>query len=161
MTSILRTYYTWIVVKSPDITYNIAKMGLWAYAEISIGIIVSCLPVFPKFFNHIGPKVYATFSLGSSSTTLLRQKPPSDNTNKTNTSSGIRRPFTKRNGGNSVPETWNDSNHSKTELKGEYITLDEYDMQQPRTSNLDGLTSTLADGSPTRREELESVKGGV
>ena len=34
-------------------------MFFWAYAEISIGTIVSCLPVLPKFFRHFGPKVYS------------------------------------------------------------------------------------------------------
>ena len=32
-------------------------MGSWTYAETSIGICVSCLPVIPKFFQKIGPKL--------------------------------------------------------------------------------------------------------
>lgn len=31
--------------------------GLWSAAELSTGVIVSCLPVIPKFFQHVGPKV--------------------------------------------------------------------------------------------------------
>lgn len=159
VTSILRTYYTWKIVRSPDITYNMIIMGLWAYAEITIGIIVSCLPVFPKFFKHVGPKIYGTFSLGSLSGTLLRHKLRStQNTDKTNTSSGIRQPFPRRGGENSIPKTWNDSYHSKAELKGEYITLDEYDIHQSTSAAMNGLTPTLADGPATKREDLEIGK---
>ena len=32
-------------------------MGLWTYAELSIGIIISCLPVIPRFFQHFGPRL--------------------------------------------------------------------------------------------------------
>ena len=32
-------------------------MGLWTYAELSIGTCISCLPVIPKFFQKIGPKL--------------------------------------------------------------------------------------------------------
>ena len=159
ITSILRTYYTWKIINSPDITYNMIIMGLWAYAEITIGIVVSCLPVVPKFFKHIGPKIYATFSLGSMPGTLLRPKLRS--TDKTNTSSRIRQHFTKRSGGNRIPETWNDSYHSKVELKGEYITLDEYDMRQSKSSTMNGLTRTLADGSATRHEGLDNENCAV
>ena len=31
-------------------------MGFWTYAEMTIGLVVSCLPVMPRFFHHIGPK---------------------------------------------------------------------------------------------------------
>ena len=61
----LRTYYTWRFVHSPDISYNVVPMGMWNYAELSTGIIISCVPVIPKFFQHVGPKVLATFTLKS------------------------------------------------------------------------------------------------
>ena len=38
-------------------------MGLWADAELSIGIIISCLPVIPRFFQHIGPKLSTALTL--------------------------------------------------------------------------------------------------
>ncbi|KAK0511236.1 hypothetical protein JMJ35_005809 [Cladonia borealis] len=60
ITSILRTYYTWKIVTSPDITYHMAQMGLWTYAELATGVIISCLPVIPKFFQHVGGKISAT-----------------------------------------------------------------------------------------------------
>ena len=57
ITSVLRTYYTWKIVQSPDISYNMVQMGMWTNAELSTGIVISCLPVIPKFFQHIGPQL--------------------------------------------------------------------------------------------------------
>lgn len=59
ISSILRLYYTWKIVASPDVTYHMVQMGLWTYAELAIGVIISCLPVIPKFFQHVGPRVSA------------------------------------------------------------------------------------------------------
>lgn len=161
VTSIMRTYYTWKIVQSPDITYNLCIMGLWAYAEISIGIVVSCLPVLPKFFNHFGPTIYGSFSLRTWSVTLFRPKMRFiGNTDKTGTSSGFRGPCTKRSGGNSIPETWNDSNHS-SELKGAYINLDKYETQSPKSAGTNGITPTPVNGPATRREDLESGQCSV
>ena len=42
-------------------------MGMWTYAELSIGIVISCLPVIPKFFQHIGPKVSSALTIRSKS----------------------------------------------------------------------------------------------
>ena len=153
VTSILRTYYAWQIVKSPDVTYNMLFMGLWAYAEISIGIIVSCLPVFPKFLKHINLKV---FSVGSLSETGLRHKLPFiGNTDKTNASPGSGRPYGKPNGASNVPKMWNQSYQPESELKGAYITIND-DMQQTKSAATNGLTPTLAAGSATKREEIEN-----
>ena len=32
-------------------------MALWTWAELSIGIIVGCLPTLPRFSQHIGTKI--------------------------------------------------------------------------------------------------------
>ncbi|KAL9074823.1 MAG: hypothetical protein Q9161_001961 [Pseudevernia consocians] len=77
------------------------------------------------------------------------------NPEKTGTSSGLGRPFTKRSGKNSIPETWNDFNHS-SELKGAYINLDKYKTQSPKSAGTNGITPTPANGPATRREDLES-----
>ncbi len=37
-----------------------AQMGFWSYAELATGVIISCLPVIPKFFQHVGPRISAT-----------------------------------------------------------------------------------------------------
>ena len=60
VSSILRTYYTWKMATSPDITYHMVQMGLWTYAELATGVIISCLPVIPKFFQHVCPGISAS-----------------------------------------------------------------------------------------------------
>ncbi|KAL9613858.1 MAG: hypothetical protein Q9204_008868 [Flavoplaca sp. TL-2023a] len=45
-----------------DISYNVAWMGLWAYAEIGLGIIVICTLSLPKFIEVKGQKVLVFFS---------------------------------------------------------------------------------------------------
>ena len=43
-------------------------MGMWTYAELSTGIVISCLPVIPKFFQHVGPRLSSALNFGSKST---------------------------------------------------------------------------------------------
>ena len=62
VTSIIRTVYTWKFADSQDKTYWVCQMGLWTEAEIAIEIIVSCLPILPRFIQFIGPKIYGGFS---------------------------------------------------------------------------------------------------
>lgn len=40
-----------------DISYNVAWMGLWAYAEIGLGLIVICTLSLPKFIEVKGKKL--------------------------------------------------------------------------------------------------------
>lgn len=67
-----------------DISYNVAWMGLWAYAEIGLGIIVICTLSLPKFIEVKGKKVRIFLS-------------------------GITRPFSSRSGG-----SWDKLQRSKT-----------------------------------------------
>lgn len=60
--SIFRTYYSFEITRGPDITFNIIVMGMAALVELSIGVIVACLPVLPKFFQHWGPKISKSFT---------------------------------------------------------------------------------------------------
>ncbi|KAL9636600.1 MAG: hypothetical protein Q9204_002196 [Flavoplaca sp. TL-2023a] len=46
-------------------------MGLWTWAELTAGILVSCLPIAPRFFQHIGPKVYASFTANRLTSSLF------------------------------------------------------------------------------------------
>lgn len=68
ITSILRTYYTWKIVQSSDVSYHMVQMGMWTYAELSTGVVISCLPVIPRFFQHVGPKLSSALSLRYKST---------------------------------------------------------------------------------------------
>ena len=37
-------------------------MGVWTWAEMSIGILVCCLPVVPKFVSFVSPKIQTMLS---------------------------------------------------------------------------------------------------
>ena len=58
--SIMRTYYTFRIVQSPDVSYNTIVLGMWISAEVAAGMLVYCLPIMPKFFQHYGSKIYAS-----------------------------------------------------------------------------------------------------
>lgn len=60
--SILRSYYAFQLSRSPDKTYNIIIMGIWTYAEVAVGIIISSLPVLPRLIQYIGPRISSAFS---------------------------------------------------------------------------------------------------
>ncbi|MCJ1424380.1 hypothetical protein MMC29_002268 [Sticta canariensis] len=36
-----------------DVTYYVMKRALWGIAELACGILSGCLPVLPRFFNHL------------------------------------------------------------------------------------------------------------
>ena len=57
---------------------------MWTYAELSIGIFISCLPVIPKFFQNIGPK------LSSALTTLKLRSTTKDSASNGSASTAIR-----------------------------------------------------------------------
>lgn len=48
--------------KNADVSYNTAWQGLWAFAEISLGIIVTCTFSLPKFIEAKGTKLRGIFS---------------------------------------------------------------------------------------------------
>ncbi|CAL8582622.1 hypothetical protein XPA_008276 [Xanthoria parietina] len=65
VTSIVRLVYS--LQLDPDqgstaYQLNINKQGLWAFAEISMGIIVSCMPLVHKSFKHLLTKFPSTSS---------------------------------------------------------------------------------------------------
>ncbi len=126
-------------------------MGLWTWAEITTGIIVSCLPTTPKFFQHFGPKVYgafsSSFSLGSKSRSTGSKSGPRLIQEQTN---NFQRALGK------PPE--NDVYRNHNHRKDEYITLSELDMAPLRADTTSDWLYTRDDGVITRREELE--RGG-
>lgn len=58
LTSLARTYYTWRIVESLDKSYLFVPFGQWGGAELAAGIVLGCLPVFPRFFQHVGPNIH-------------------------------------------------------------------------------------------------------
>ncbi|KAF6241446.1 hypothetical protein HO173_000156 [Letharia columbiana] len=55
--SVLRLVYSSELIHVPSINpayqLDVDRIGLWAFAEIAIGIIVGCLPVLPRLFKHL------------------------------------------------------------------------------------------------------------
>lgn len=55
-------YVTRIGQKNADVSYNTAGEGLWAFAEVSFGIIVTCTLSLPKFIEAEGTRIRGVFS---------------------------------------------------------------------------------------------------
>ena len=117
VTSILRTYYTWKVDSQPDVSYNIVKMGLWTLAEVAAGVIVCCLPVLPRFFQDIGPKIHRAFSTNSK---------PSSNLDSENVQIIGRPSSPATTSPNSIPTSARDMRIQKAHVNGSFIELEEY-----------------------------------
>ena len=159
VTSILRTYYTWKVVKEPDISYNIIVMGLWTLAEIATGLIISCLPVLPRFLRHAGPKVYRAFSVGSKSSSSSGSA--SAERKLTSPTFGPRQMASR-------PKTLNDPRSHQAHVKGDYTELEEYNVvvskpeamhqlrPRPTTSNRD--VESRGFGFPARDTFYEDTR---
>ncbi|CAD6593760.1 MAG: hypothetical protein ASARMPRED_007916 [Alectoria sarmentosa] len=158
ITSILRTYYTWKIVQSPDITYNMVRMGMWTYAELSTGIVISCLPVIPKFFQHVGPKISSVFTMRSKYTKN------SGNESASGTPSGkiqpekFKLPSFKTSFSSVISNTEKDTDHelySQQSLpKGEYAMLHEETALPSRE-----LSQMPAARLATTRDDLERGYG--
>ena len=55
-------YVTRLGGPNADVSYNTAWQGLWAFAEISLGIVVTCTFSLPKFIEAKGSKLRGIFS---------------------------------------------------------------------------------------------------
>lgn len=75
--SVLRLVYqielTHVPPNTPIYQLDIDRIGLWAFAEIAIGIIIGCLPILPRFFTHFVSQTSISSSLSSASRTIFRR----------------------------------------------------------------------------------------
>lgn len=55
-------YVTRLGGENADVSYNTVWQGLWAFAEISLGIVVTCTFTLPKFIEAKGAKLRAVIS---------------------------------------------------------------------------------------------------
>lgn len=155
VTSIVRTYYSFQVPKSSDRTYNLELMGLWSWAELTIGIIVGCLPVLPKFIRHICSKVSRNFSstskdgVSAAHGLINSNEPP-----KANAFTKIQRPFTNH-VGSSISKSSTDTYSPQARLHGEYLTSDNYDSLSLSAITTHKPTHPLSVVIATRRDDLE------
>lgn len=132
-------------------------MGLWTFAEISIGIIVTCLPVSPRFFQFLGPKIYGGFSFRSKSE--IRVESNSDVTGpKANvkTPTNFERPFTKSSASGARIDPYSQQAHPK----GKYTTLEEIEAKSTK-SKLSGEWTLHNECQTEDRHDLESGNQGI
>ena len=153
MTSIVRTYYSFQPPKSSDRTYNLSLMGLWGWAELAIGIIVGCLPVMPKFVQHVGTRFFKT----SSPRSRAGVRPAhglNDPALNANTFTKIQRPFTKDDK-SSLWKSSTDSHNPQAGLHGDFPTSFIHDSST--TDALSALEPAQLPGAmvATRRDDLE------
>lgn len=162
ITSILRTYYTWKIVQSPDISYNMVPMGMWTYAELSTGIVISCLPVIPKFFQYIGPKVSSALTLRSKSTKYSGNGSGSAAPSDKVRAEKLKLPNFKHTFASVVSTTEKNEDHelySQESLpKGEYVMLQE-EMAVPRHFVTSEVIQMPAAKIATTRDDLERGYG--
>jgi hypothetical protein len=80
----MRLVYSVILYKTEDKTRAFVPTGLWAVAETGIGFMCSCLPVLPRFFQVMIPKL----SGNRSNITARSGLPTYNNASRTHRSNG-------------------------------------------------------------------------
>ena len=155
----VRTYYSFQVPKSSDKTYNLELMGLWGWAELATGIIVGCLPVMPKFIQHVGPRFSQSLSLRHEVSPAHDLK-AIDETLKANAFTKIQRHFTTYDGP-SISKSLTDSDSPQARLHGDYLTPFTVDPSVP--DSIIALDPTHLPGAviTPRRGDLEYGHRGL
>lgn len=130
-------------------------MGLWTWAELTTGILVSCLPVVPRFFQHVGPKLYTSFKSNSITGSLffVNFRPTGiKNDNDFNDSSG--RPLKMHSLENDIFDRW-DQSVMQTSVQGGK----NFDSHEPGPSQSDirvERSIMVREGPTTPREDVET-----
>lgn len=136
----MRSNYTFKIVKSPDISYNLTTMALWTLGEITCGFLTACLPTFPRFFQHVVSK---------SRSNVEKNSAPSNVKDRQEIPGKLKRPFDKYIGGLSISGTWSNVGTRQDSRKGDSITLHEFEViASGNTMN--------GQSRATYREDLES-----
>ena len=152
----MRTYYSFQVPKSADKTYNLELMGLWGWAELAIGIIVSCLPALPKFVQHIGSDLSKAFSLGSKpEPNPAHDLEATGKTLKADIFAKIQRSSLKYDGSSSSPESLDDPLGPQVRLHGDYHTPFTFDSSGPCSIMAHEPAQLPSVIIATRRNDLE------
>ena len=151
--SVIRTYYCWQLAASPDTSYLLAAYGLCSDAELSVGVLIGCFPIMPKFFQHIGPKLSEAFAFR-----LKAASKSGDNlghrsmTSETHTLTKIKNLVAKYKVGSGVVESCNDP---YAQLHGEHYTLNGSKASQPQAATDFAPIQVPAAKVATRRGDLE------
>ena len=109
-----------------DASYNLVVMGLWTLAEVATGVIVSCLPVLPRFFRDTGPKVRRAFSVGAKLSSSLDSA-----------SARLKRgtPVAAPTLPGSMPRSLEDFDIHNAHVKSDSTELDTYNVMVPEAAN--------------------------
>lgn len=130
-------------------------MGLWGWAELAIGIIVGCLPIMPKFFQHVGPKVFKTLSFGSQNKISPVQGLKDTNKQaKANAFTKTQRPFA-RYIGPSVSDSLTDPYSPQTQLHDDCLSLNKLESSLPQVFIANETIQRPGVIVATRRDDLE------
>ena len=128
-------------------------MGMWTGAELATGVIVSCLPVIPKFFQHMWPKVSRTLSVMSKSRKESEiASAPVVAAEELQGDSKVKLPSFKKTFTSVFSRT--EKEDDQTQAEGEYAILSEA-IAIPRCDAAMGLSRMPADRFATRRDDLE------
>ena len=149
--SILRTYHTWQTVEARDTSWELLPMGYWTWTELSIGIIVGCLPTMPKFFQHIGPKIrHRILGTGpeTGSSTVA-------DTPKASVLAKFQKPFAKYGLGLSVTDSRNEPYITSAQPRSEYVILDGLGLSAPQVERFGEETGYKGKAIATVRDDPE------
>ena len=131
---------------------------MWTYAELSTGIVISCLPVIPEFFQHVGPKLSSALTMRSKTTKHSGNESASGTPSDKVRPEKFKLPSFKPPFSSVVSNTEKDTDHdlySQESLpKGEYVMLHEETALPSRE-----LSQMPAARLATTRDDLERGYG--
>ena len=138
-------------------------MGMWTYAELSTGIVISCLPVIPKFFQHVGPKISSALTLRSRSTKESGNESASAAPSDKVRPEKLKLPGFKNTFISFLSVTEKDSDHELYDQKalpqGEYIKLHGEAGMPRRGATKEAIQTAAAVKIATTRDDLEKGYG--
>lgn len=153
----MRVYTTWTLVQSSDVSYNAVVMGLWTIAGIYMGIIVSCLPVLPRFFRVFGPRVYKNFPFISKMGSRIESEPGRMGlTNERVVSSKFKQHSGKQSAGVSISEEWGIPYSQRIGNEGKYHSLGELDPASLAKGITRKTSPAPADGTSDTNIDLKN-----
>ena len=143
---------TWQLVESTDKSYYTVIEGLWTWAEVAAGILVSCVPVLPRFLQHVRSEVGNNFKFGSISSKFATGS--KDITDKSRNIFNSSAHLAKHRGGRdaSSENSAESARQSKYLTEGRYLELDDYDKM---------VADDKSTKDATKRHDLEHASSGV
>ena len=144
-------------MNSLDASYEVMFMGLWTWAEITTGIIISCLPITPKFFQYFGPKVRHMFPASSRLGFRVHQRPESASV-KDNPEVSV--PMERQSDRHSLrrghSRTWGTAANDPTGGQPHHLPLSRINMAVSEEAVKNGRESVLVEEIVVRLRDLES-----